>query len=240
MALPKIESPIYEVELPLSKQKLKFRPFVVKEQRNLMMALESDDSEMVKTNIIQVLQNCSLSESNIKNLPMVDIEYYFLNLRARSVGEVVENSYKCNNEHEGKECGYVTDVNVNLLDIHVEGQENLEDTFKITDKVTVKLNYPKFSIIDQMKNSEGVEDFAFRIVADSIEWIHDGEQYYYAKESSPEELLEFVDSLSQAQFDKLQKFFEQSPKLMKNIKFKCGRCGFDHSINVEGLESFFV
>jgi hypothetical protein len=242
MALPKIDVPIYEIELPLSKQKVKFRPFVVKEQRNLLMALEANDSETVKTNIKNVLASCTLSEDvDIEHLPVVDVEYYFLHLRARSVGEVVENSYKCNNEVEiDKTCGNIMEVKVNLLDIGVEIPEGTQDTVRITDKITIKLKYPEFSVMEKINAESSIEEFAFRIIAESIEYIHDGEQFYYAKESSPEELLEFVESLNQSQFDRLQVFFENLPRLRTKVDFKCNKCGFDHSIDVEGLESFFV
>ena len=242
MALPKIDVPIYEIELPLSKQKVKFRPFVVKEQRNLLMALEANDSETVKTNIKNVLASCTLSDDvDIEHLPVVDVEYYFLHLRARSVGEIVENSYKCNNEVEiDKTCGNIMDVKVNLLDIGVEMPEGTQDTVQITDKITIKLKYPEFSVMEKINAESSIEEFAFRIIAESIEYIHDSEQFYYAKESSPEELLEFVESLNQSQFDKLQVFFENLPRLRTKVDFKCNKCGFDHSIDVEGLESFFV
>jgi hypothetical protein len=241
MGLPKLDVPVYEIELPLSKQKISFRPFVVKEQRNLLMALEANDSETVKNNIKQVLRNCTLTDIDIEHLPVVDIEYYFLNLRARSVGEVVENSYKCNNEVEpDKTCGNIMDVKVNLLDIGVEMPEGIQDTIMITNKLALKLKYPEFSVMEKINADSSVEEFAFRLIADSIEYIHDGEQFYYAKESTPEELLEFVESLNQSQFDKLQEFFEKLPRLKTKVDFKCGKCGYDHSMDVEGLESFFV
>jgi hypothetical protein len=242
MALPKLDTPVYELELPLSKKKIKFRPFLVKEQRNLLMALEANDSETVKTNIKNVLASCTLSDDiDIEHLPVTDVEFYFLNLRARSVGEVVENSYKCNNEVEiDKVCGNIMDVKVNLLDISIEMPEGVNDTIRITDKITLKLKYPEFSVMEKINADSSIEEFAFKMIADSIEYIHDGEQFYYAKESSPEELLDFVESLNQQQFDKLQEFFEKLPRLRTKVDFKCNKCGYDHSMDVEGLESFFV
>lgn len=239
--LPKLDTPVYELELPLSKQKIKFRPFLVKEQRNLLMALEANDTDTVKTNIKNVLTNCTLSDIDVEHLPVVDIEYYFLHLRARSVGEIVENSYKCNNEIEPEKiCGNIMDVKVNLLDIGIDMPEGIQDTIKITDKITIKLKYPEFSVMEKINSESSLEEFAFKLIADSIEYIHDGEQFYYAKEHSPEELLEFVESLNQVQFDKLQEFFEKLPRLKTKVDFTCNKCGYEHSIDVEGLESFFV
>lgn len=240
MALPKIDTPIYELDLPLSKKHIRFRPFLVKEQRNLMMALEANDIETTEQNIRQVLHNCTLTEGiDIDTLPVVDVEYYFINLRARSVGEVSDNSYKCNNEVDGKECGNIMEVAVNLLDIKVEEKAEISNEIKLSDKITVKLKYPEFSVMKRIKDAKDVSDFAFSMIAESIEYIHDGEQFYYAKETNPEELVDFIESLSQSQFSKLEDFFNNLPRLRKVVEFKCSKCGYDHRLDVEGLESFF-
>jgi hypothetical protein len=245
MALPKIDLPVYELELPLSKKKISFRPFLVKEQRNLLMAMESDDVETVEQNIRQVMINCTLTEGiNFDSLPIIDVEYYFLNLRARSVGEVVSNRYRCNNEvtkedGEIKECGNMMDVDVNILDIKVEHQGEFTNEIQVTDKIVVKLKYPEFSFLNRAKNIESATGLAFDMIAESIESIYDGEQFYYASETPPDELVEFVESLNQEQFAKLEQFFLNLPKLNKRIEMDCKKCGFHHIIDVEGLESFF-
>lgn len=239
MALPKVDTPIYELDLPLSKKHIRFRPFLVKEQRNLLMALEANDSETIEQNIRQVLLNCTLTEIDFDSLPVLDVEYYFLNLRARSVGEVVQNKYKCNNEVEDKECGNIMDVDVNILDIKVDMPETIKDEIRVTDKIVVKLKYPQFSIVKRAINTESATDLAFDMIAESIEYIYDGEQFHYAKEQEPEDLVDFVESLNQTQFAKLEEFFNNLPKLNKNIEMDCKKCGFHHKIKVEGLESFF-
>lgn len=246
MALPKIDSPIYEIELPLSKKKIKFRPFNVKEQRNLLMAMDSNDPSTMEQNIVQVLNNCTISEElDIESLPLLDVEFYFLQLRARSVGEISENSYECNNTiqagpEELATCHNIIDVSINILDIQIEYPTNVEDVIKLTPKMSVKLNYPKFSLMKRIKDTTNIADFAFNMIAESIEYIHDGEQFYYAKESSPSELVDFIESLNQEQFSKLETFFNELPRMIKHIEFKCNKCGFEHSMDIEGLESFFV
>jgi hypothetical protein len=238
MALPKIDAPVYELDLPLSKKHIRFRPFLVKEQRNLMMALESDDKGNIEKNVRQVLHNCTLTEGiEIDDLPILDVEYYFLQLRARSVGEVVENKYKCENLVDEKPCGNLMESNLNLLDIKVNMPENQSDVIQLNDKLSIKLKYPEFSILSADISS--ATDLAFSMIVNSIEYIFDGEQYYYAKESSPEELTEFVESLNQQQFSKIEDFFSNLPTLNKNIQIDCNKCGFHHTIEVEGLESFF-
>jgi hypothetical protein len=241
MALPKIDTPIYELDLPLSKKHIRFRPFLVKEQRNLLMALEAEDEESIEQNIKQVLHNCTLTEDvDIEKLPITDVEFYFLNLRARSVGEIVENKYKCNNVVGDKECGNLMDVKVNILDLKVEMPEDVTDTIKLTDTLVVKLRYPEFAIVKEAKDTTDVSEFAIKMIASCIEYIHDGEQFYYASESTQEELIEFIDSLNQQQFEKMEDFFNSLPKLQKVVDFSCSKCGFEHKIEMEGLNNFFV
>jgi len=240
MALPKIDSPVYEITLPLSKKQIRFRPFLVKEQKNLLMAMESDDSETIEKNIRQVLTNCTVTENtNVDKLPVVDVEYYFLNLRARSVGEIVESDYICNNIINDVECKGKMKTSFNLLEITVDIDPNKKDLIQITDKIAIKLKYPEFSLVQKLKDKDSAVDVAFEIIVDSIEYIFDGEQYYYAEETPREEILEFLESLNQTQFGKLEEFFSNLPVINKKIEMKCGKCGFEHSISMQGLESFF-
>jgi hypothetical protein len=240
MALPKIDTPVYDLDLPLSKKHIRFRPFLVKEQKNLMMAMEADDKETIERNIRQVLTNCTLSDNfDVDKLPVIDVEYYFINLRARSVGEIVENKYICTNEVDGVQCSNKMETKFNLLDITVDINPNAKDIIQLTDKISIKLKYPEFSLIDKLKKKETAVDIAFEVVVDSIDYIYDGEQYYHANDTSKEELLQFIESLSQEQFSKLEEFFDNLPKMNRKVEMKCGKCGFDHTISMEGLESFF-
>ena len=239
MALPKIDSPVYELTLPLSKKQIRYRPFLVKEQRNLMMAMEANDKETIEKNIKQVLHNCTLTEGvDIESLPIIDVEYYFIQLRARSVGEVVENKYRCENIVNDNPCGNLMDTSINLLEIKLDKDE-LKDEIQLTDRIVLKLRYPQFSILDSSNTDGTITDMAFDMIVGSIEYIYDGQQFFYAKDTPKAELTEFVESLNQEQFSKIEAFFENLPKLNKTIEMKCAKCGFDHKINVEGLENFF-
>jgi hypothetical protein len=227
MALPRIDTPTYELTLPLSKKKINFRPFLVKEQKNLMMAIEANDSETIERNIKQVLHNCTLSENiDIDKLPVLDVEYYFIQLRARSVGEVVENNYICTNKVDDKECNNKMSISLNLLELQVEKNPQQSDIIQLTNKISIKLKYPEFSTIEKIKQKTTSVEIAF--------------QYYYANETTPEELMGFVEELNNDQFAKIEDFFDNLPKLNKTVQMICSKCGYDHSINVEGLESFFV
>jgi hypothetical protein len=240
MSLPKLDTPKYELTLPLSKKRVKYRPFTVKEQRNLLLALESEDSETIQQNVGDILESCTLTEGiNIDKLPVLDIEYYYLNLRAKSVGEIVETRYRCNNVVEDKNCNNIMQTQIDLNKVKVESNSDIKPEIKLTDKFTVKLKYPEFGFIKSAMKFDNVNELTFNVIAQSIEYIFDGEQYYYAHEVTPKEMLEFVESLSAEQFSNIEEFFNNLPKLKQTIEMTCNKCSFQHKINVEGLESFF-
>lgn len=240
MALPKIDVPTYEIELPVSKTKIKYRPFLVKEQRNLLMAIESSESTTIQQNIKDILYNCTLTEGvDVDKLPIIDVEYYFINLRAKSVGEIVESRYRCNNQVDDKECGNIMEKDIDLTQIKVQMNEDISSEIQLTPNISIKLKYPEFGIVKDSLKYENINDVTFNMIAQSIEYIYDGEQFYYASESTPEELVEFVEGLNQEQFNKIENFFNNLPKLKEKLDIKCSKCGFEHKIEIEGLESFF-
>lgn len=240
MALPKLEVPTYELELPLSKKKIKYRPYLVKEQKALMMALESSDAKTIQHNVREILTVCTLSKDvDIDELPIVDIEYYFLQLRAKSVSEISESKYRCNNEVEDKVCGNIMEAKIDLTEIQPVQEEYVDPEIKLTDTITIKMKYPPFKLIKDSIDMDNITEVTFNMLAQSIEYVYDGEQFHYAKEVPVEELVEFIEQLNQEQFEKLEKFFNSIPKLSKKIDMTCSKCGFEHHLDVEGLESFF-
>jgi hypothetical protein len=240
MALPKLDVPSYEVDLPISKTKIKFRPFLVKEQKNLLIAIEANDSLTIQQSIRDILNNCTLTEGvDIDKLPIIDVEYYFVQLRAKSVGEVVESRYRCNNEVEGKVCNNIMEKEVDLTQIQVTQNSENNPEIQISDKIQIKMKYPEFGIVKDSLKYDSTNDITFNMIAESIEYIYDGDQFYYGHEAQPGEMLEFVESMNQEQFNKVEKFFESLPKLKETLNIKCSKCGFDHTIEVEGLENFF-
>jgi hypothetical protein len=240
MALPKLDVPTYEIELPISKKKIKYRPFLVKEQKNLLMALESNESSTIQQNVRDILNNCTLTEGiNIDKLPIIDVEYYFINLRSKSVGEIVETRYRCNNEVEEKVCGNIMEASVNLQNIKPYREEEVSPEIQLTDKVMIKMKFPEFGIIKDSLNMDDITEVTFNLIAESIEYIFDGDQFYYAHEAEPGEMLEFVEGLNQSQFEKVEHFFNNLPKLKETVEMTCSKCGFHHTIDVEGLENFF-
>jgi len=207
----------------------------------LLMAMESGDADTIQQNIRDILSVCTLTEGvNLDELPIIDIEYYFINLRAKSVGEISESKYRCNNiVSETKECGNIMESKINLTEIYPEAEETVDPEVRISDKIVVKMRYPQFGLIRDSINMDNITDVTFNMIANSIEYIYDGEQFHYAKETTKEELIEFIEGMNQQQFEKIEHFFNNIPRLKKKIEIVCSKCGFNHSLEVEGLESFF-
>ena len=241
--LPKIDVPIYNVELPLTKKKIRYRPFLVKEEKLLMMAMESDDFAGVMTTIKQVANNCILDEVDIDDLPVTDIEFLFLHLRARSVSEVVELNYKCNNtikddEGNDKTCNHIVKLDFNIFDVKPTFDEKHSNKIELSKDLGIVMRYPTFESVEQIEDVDDIQK-VFSILATCIDYIYDADNIYYAKDVSKEELIEFIDSMSRDQFEKVKMFFDTMPKLKKNVNFKCGRCVYSENIEVEGLQNFF-
>ena len=238
MALPKIDVPIHTIDLPLSKKKIRYRPFLVKEEKILLMAMESEDENTIFDSIKQIVNNCSLEELDVEDLPITDLEYFFLHLRARSVSEVVDLQYKCNNKVNEQDCGNIVKVKVNILEIKPEFQKDHSTKIQLTDELGLIMKYPSLKVIQNIK-SENEVDKLMQIIFKCIESIYDKNSMYYTKDVSEEELKDFVESLTQQQFVKVQKFFESVPKMKKNLSFKCNKCGYEDTVLVEGIQNFF-
>jgi len=239
--LPKIDVPIYEVTLPLLKKKVKIRPFLVKEEKILLMAIEAKDEESVLLAIKQIINNCSINELDFDELPLTDLEYLFLQLRARSIGENVELKYQCNNivgENEER-CGSLIKLEFNVLEIEPTFDENHQKKIQLTPNLGVMMRYPDFKIIEKVKGLNESE-VIMKTLINCIDYIYDNENVYYTKDVPEKEVEEFVDSLTKEQFEKIQQFFETLPKLIKNVNFKCNKCNYEEEIVLEGIQSFFV
>jgi hypothetical protein len=243
MALPKIDVPIYEVEVPSDKKTIRFRPFTVKEEKLFLMAAQSDDSETVTKTIIQVLNNCILDEIDVENIPMFDLEYVFLHLRARSIGEIVELNYKCNNKvisenGEEKNCNNVVNVDVNLLEIKPTDTE-IKNKIQMNSKLGLVMKYPNLNLVQKIKTQDELE-IVIELIVECIDYIYDEDNIYYAKDSTKEELLEFLESFQAKDLEKLKDFFDTLPKISKELDFNCNKCGYHEKIKLEGIQNFFV
>jgi len=243
--LPKIDVPLYELTLPLSKKKIKFRPFLVKEEKILLMAMESDNEDSILLAIKQILNNCIVSKIDIDDLPIVDFEFLFMHLRARSVSEMVELQYRCNNdvevENEKKKCDNLVKLSFNALEVEPD-LKNVTEKIELTPKLGIVMKYPTYKGIEELtKNNQKVSaaDVVAKTIINSIDYIYDEESIFYAKDVQEHELVDFIDSLTREQFLKIQNFFETLPKLKKEIAFKCPKCNYEEYLILEGIQSFF-
>jgi hypothetical protein len=242
--LPKLDVPMFELVLPLSKKKVKFRPFLVKEEKILLMAMESEDDNATLLAVKQIVNNCCLDDKiDVETLPVTDLEFLFLNLRARSIGEVVDLQYKCNNKvkddaGEEKECGAVIKLPVNLLEIEPVIPESHKNKIELSENMGIIMQYPNFKTMENLEGSE-VERL-MSVLVGCIESIYDKDNMYYSKDIPQEELVEFIENLTRDQFVKVQEFFDTMPKISKKLHFGCKKCGYEEDITVEGLQNFFV
>jgi hypothetical protein len=242
--LPKIDVPVFSINLISNGKEIKFRPFTVKEEKLFLMANEGKDLNTLIDTTKQVLNNCIISDIDIDTLPVFDIEYIFLNIRARSVSEIVNLNYKCNNDIKNEndddthKCHHMVQLDVNVFDIKPTNKK--QDTkIEITDKVGMVMKYPNFNTIKKYEGKNQA-DIILKLTADCIEYIYDGDQIYYTKDTPENELVEFIESMQTKDLEKIKKFFEEMPKISKDLDFKCGKCGYQEKITLEGLESFFV
>jgi hypothetical protein len=242
--LPKLDVPIYTVKLVSTGKDVRIRPFLVKEQKLFLMASESEDSKETINTIKQVLKNCIIDEVDVDSLPTFDLEYLFMNLRARSVEEVVNLKYKCNNtikdeKGEDKICNGSADYDVNLLEIEPTKHEGHTNKFMLNEKIGICLTYPTFEMVQKYEQMEE-NDIMVNILIDCIDYLYDDSQIYYAKDSSRKELEDFVDSMQQKDLEKIKEFFDSMPELKKDIHFHCPKCGYEEDITVRGMQNFFV
>jgi hypothetical protein len=243
--LPKIDVPIYETKLISTGKTVKFRPFLVKEQKLFLISSQSDDINDMINSVKQVITNCVLDDVDVDSLATFDIEHLFIQMRARSVGEIVNLKYNCNNtvkddKGEEKNCNNQVSVDLNLLEVEPIKNENHTNKIEITDEVGIIMKYPTFDMVNKL-NIEG-EDFSqiIDVIIECIDYIYDKDNVYYKKDVSKEELLSFIENLQQSSLEKIQKFFDTLPKIKKDVHFECKKCGYSEDITVEGLGSFFV
>jgi len=238
MALPKLDVPIYDLELPSTGKKLRYRPFLVKEQKLLFMASEGQDPAEMVTAMRQILTNCCVDEINVEEIPLFDIEYLFLQLRSKSVGEISTIRFPCRNEE--KKCDEVIEVEIDLSKIKVHKNKKHDKQIKLTDTLGLMMKYPKIELLSSLENlAANNMDEVIKIISQCIDNIYDADTIYSTKDHTEEELEEFLLDMTQDQFEKVQLFFETMPKLSKTIKYECKKCKFKDSIELEGLQSFF-
>ena len=229
-------TPRYKLTIPSMKKEVTYRPFLVKEEKALMIAQQSEDQETMVTTLKSVIQSCIQDKINVDDLAVFDIEYIFTQLRARSVGEIVELILKCETcEDEKASVKY----SIDLSKLQVDFPEGHEKKIVLFDDVGVIMKYPSLEVLKKIETAGNDIESVFDIIASCIEFIYNNDEMFATKEVKPEEVKEFINNLTQEQFQKLQKFFETMPKLEQRVKYKCPLCSKEHDKLIRGLESFF-
>ena len=242
MALPKIAVMKHELTLPSSGEKITFRPFLVKEEKILMMALQGGEAKDMVRGLKEIINNCVDKDLKVDTLPPFDLEYIFLQLRARSVGDVIPINYSIPEEmcKDGKtECKF--EVELNLDDIKVQKNKNHKDLIDLTDTIKLKMGYPSMEASATVAGVEGTAmvDKTFDIIGQCIEYIVDGEEMHNLSDYTKKEADDFLNSLSTQHFKEIQTFFDTMPKLKHEITAKCKVCGKENERVLEGMGDFF-
>jgi hypothetical protein len=240
MALPIMSTPTYTMVIPSTAATVRYRPFLVKEEKALLIAQQSEDATVMIETLKNIIKSCVQDKIEVNKLALFDLEYMFVQIRGKSVGETIDLSFSCDEDHGEQNEKAKAKVTIDLTTLKVEAGENHTNKFELFDNVGVVMKYPTSDI---MKKLEGVDtsdlDKVFEIIALSIDYIYQGEELFYGSEQSKEELVGFVNNLTTEQFLKLQSFFESMPKLKKQIEYNCPVCGKHHVKMLEGIQSFF-
>jgi hypothetical protein len=240
MALPMMNTPTYTMVVPSSGAKVRYRPFLVKEEKALLIAQQSEDVVTMIETLKQVVKSCVQDNIDVEKLATFDLEYMFTQIRGKSVGETVDLIFACDVDHGEQNEKAKATVTVDLSTIAVEKSPEHTNKIELFGNVGVVMKYPTVDVIKKLEGFDTNDlDTVFDVMALSIDYIYDGEQLFHAKEQSKQELLQFIENLSSEQFVKVQKFFETMPKITKQIEYDCPVCGKHHVKVLEGLQSFF-
>ena len=239
MPLPTIATPTYELVLPSTKQEIKYRPFLVKEEKLLVLSLESEDNKQISNTLKAVIKACILTKGiKVEELPTFDIEYLFLNIRGKSVGEEVEVNIICPDDEVTS-----VPVKINLDDIQVIENEEHTKTIKLDDTLMMEMKYP--SLYQFIKNNfdfteESTVEQSFQVISTCIDKVYSEEEVWSAADCTHKEMLDFIEQMNSMQFKKIEKFFETMPKLSHEIKVTNPKTKKKSKVVLEGLSSFFA
>jgi hypothetical protein len=239
MVLPKIATPTYELELPSTGQTVQYRPFLVKEEKVLVIALESEDPKQITTAIKTVIKNCILTKGiKVESLPTFDIEYLFLNIRGKSVGEVIEVNVICPDDETTP-----AKVEINLDDIKIQKDDKHTNKIKLDDSIMMEMKYP--SLDEFIKNNFDLNDTnnmdqSFDLIASCIDKIYTEDEVWVAADCTKKEINDFLESMNSSQFKEIEAFFSTMPKLSHTINIINPKTKVESEVVLEGLASFFA
>ena len=228
MNLPILETPTYELNLISVDEPVKYRPFLVKEEKILLTAMEGEDPVEIINAVKQILKNCTLADIDVEMLPTFDMEHLFLNIRSKSVGETSDIIIEC------EKCNESIPINISLSDINPTIDENHTPQVKLNEKITIEMKYPTMENLSNYTQSDSSTEQTFQMIEKSIFAIYDNENVYYMEKET------FINSLTQEQFLSIADFFNTMPTLTKDISYDCKDCNITNTITLSGLQSFFA
>lgn len=231
MSLPKLNTPTFELTLPSTGDKIKYRPFLVKEHKVLLTMAEADNAEVARV-VSELVDVCTFNKLNVSKLPHFDIEYIFLQLRAKSISETVEVIINC-------ECENKIDATFNIDELKVERNPDHTNKIMLNKDYGVEMSYPVFNEVIEVFASNDTSK-VLELIIKCIKGVFDSDNYWDAKDQTKEEIEEFVYSLTKEQFDKIETFFVTAPKVVQVIESDCPKCGKHNTSRLEGLSNFFV
>ena len=236
MSLPVINAPTYELAIPSTKEKIKYRPFLVKEEKILLLAMEEDDEKTITVALKQIIENCTDGKIDVDKLALFDLEFIFLRIRAKSVGENVKVSLLCDDDGET----YVP-VEIPLEEIKVVHTKGHKNKIKLTKDIGITMRYPQLNMMARQQTVDTpTVDLTFDILGDCIENITEGETVHERADFNDEELKTFLESLNTKQFQSIQQFFETMPKLQHIVEVENPKTKVMNTITLEGMQSFFA
>lgn len=233
MALPKLSYPLFDVIIPSTQKKIKMRPFLVREEKILLVAQTSGDPSQIVQAIKQVIEACAVDSSSVNNLTTFDLEYLFVKLRSKSVNNIIDIIYRDPEDEEN----YKVAINLDEVEVKIDPQHKKE--ISLTDKMGIIMKYPPLDIAEKLTDVETEVDLFFKLIKECIDQIYDDEAIYNLKEYSSEEIDEFVSSLDVSAFKKIQKFFDTTPKLYYETSYE-RKDGSTKTVVLQNLNDFFT
>ena len=236
MALPKIATPEFETVIPSTKETITFRPFLVKEEKILYMALEGGETNEIYGSVKKILENCILSDCDIKKLSAFDVEYLFLQLRGKSVGEVI--SLKLKHQQEDSACEHAEEIEIDIDNDKMKEDPKHNKIVQLDENLGIQFRYPTMQDVMTAGTIGNNLKATFDMIADCVDNVFDTDNVY--EDFTKEEIKEFIENLSKTQFEKASYFFESMPKLEHDLEWTCSKCEKKEKITLEGLQSFFA
>lgn len=241
MTLPKLDLPLHKLKIPSSGKEIIVRPFLVREEKLLLIAQESGIEADIINTTKQVINNCIVGDNvRIDTLPFFDVDYLFIALRAKSVGESIDIKYRCNNIVGEEECGNIFPAKIDISNCKVIKNESISNEINVSGTIKVKMKYPTYSIMKNIMDNDNIINKKIQVVVGSIDYIKEKEKIYGPKDVTREELVQFIEGLTQEQFKKFEIFVDNFPTFVITSEAVCDKCGFKHHLEYKDFTSFFL